>query len=107
MKKLALGAVAAGALVAATAVPALAQVGVYAGPGGISVGAGTPGYYYGGRYRAYYNYAPGWSTSIRQVRISPLLPVRISVEERGERAPKGPYLFVASLRCTMNAHTCL
>jgi len=46
MKKLALGAVAAGALVAATAVPALAQVGVYAGPGGISVGAGTPGYYY-------------------------------------------------------------
>jgi hypothetical protein len=38
MKKLALGAVAAGALVAATAVPALAQVGVYAGPGGISVG---------------------------------------------------------------------
>jgi len=60
MKKLALGAVAAGGLVAATAVPALAQVGVYAGPGGISVGVGTPGYYYGGRYRGYYNYAPGW-----------------------------------------------
>jgi len=60
MKKLALGAIAAGALVAATAVPALAQVDVYAGPGGISVGVGTPGYYYGGPYRGYYNYAPGW-----------------------------------------------
>ena len=60
MKKLALGAIAAGALVAATAVPALAQVGVYAGPGGIGVDIGTPGYYYGGPYRGYYNYAPGW-----------------------------------------------
>ena len=58
MKKLALGAIAAGALVAATAVPALAQVDVYAGPGGISVGVGTPGYY-GAPYRGYYNYAPG------------------------------------------------
>jgi hypothetical protein len=60
MKKLALGAIAAGALFAATAVPALAQVDVYSGPGGIGVGIGTPGYYDGGPYRGYYNYAPEW-----------------------------------------------
>jgi hypothetical protein len=60
MKKLALGAIAAGALVAATAVPALAQVDVYAGPGGIGVDVGTPGYSYGRPDRGYYNYAPGW-----------------------------------------------
>jgi len=44
MKKLAFGAIAAGALVAATAVPAIAQVGVYAGPGGIGVDIGASGY---------------------------------------------------------------
>ena len=44
MKKLALGAIAAGALVAATAVPALAQVDVYAGPRGVGVDIGAPGY---------------------------------------------------------------
>jgi hypothetical protein len=63
MKKLAFGLVAAGALVAATAVPALAQVGIYAGPGGFSVELGAPGYYYGGPapyYSGYYDYAPGW-----------------------------------------------
>ena len=64
MKRLALGLVAAGALVTATAVPALAQVGVYAGPGGSGVGIGAPGYYYGGpgpHYGGgYYDYAPGW-----------------------------------------------
>jgi hypothetical protein len=59
MKKLAFGAIAAAALVAATAAPALAQVGVYAGPGGIGVDLGTPGYNRGGPYRGYYNYAPG------------------------------------------------
>ena len=69
MKKLALGAIAAGALVAATAVPALAQVGVYAGPGGIGVDIGTPRYYYGGPYhRGYYNYAPGWNGGERMYR---------------------------------------
>ena len=63
MTKLALGLAAVGALVAATAVPALAQVDVYVGPGGFSVG--TPGYY-GGPYRGYdaygpgYRYHPGW-----------------------------------------------
>jgi hypothetical protein len=72
MKKLALCVVAAGALVTATALPAMAQVGVYAGPGGVGVGVGPfgayvgpgPGPYYGGRY---YDYAgpgpyagPGW-----------------------------------------------
>jgi hypothetical protein len=60
MRKLTLGAIAAGALVAATAVPALAQVGVYAGPGGIGVDIGTPGHSYGGPYHGYDNYAPEW-----------------------------------------------
>ena len=43
MRKLALGIAAAGAIVAATAVPASAQVGVYAGPGGFGVELGGPG----------------------------------------------------------------
>ena len=64
MKRLALGLVAAGALVTTTAVPALAQIGVYAGPGGFDIGIGTPGYYYGGPGPyyggGYYDYAPGW-----------------------------------------------
>jgi hypothetical protein len=61
MKKLALGLVAAGALFAATALPALAQVGVYAGPGGVDVQLGAPGYYGTPYYPyGYYNYAPGW-----------------------------------------------
>jgi hypothetical protein len=57
------GAVAAGALLAATAVPPLAQVGVYAGPGGFGVELGAPGYYYGGPapyYAGYNDYAPVW-----------------------------------------------
>jgi hypothetical protein len=67
MKKLALGLVATGALFTATAVPAMAQIGVYAGPGGFGVGIGVPGpgpyYYGGGPYYGggYYNYAPGWN----------------------------------------------
>jgi hypothetical protein len=67
MKKLALGLVAAGALITATAVPAMAQIGVYAGPGGFGIGIGVPGPYYGGPYYGgpyynggYYNYAPGY-----------------------------------------------
>jgi hypothetical protein len=50
MRKLALALVAA-ITVAATTLPAAAQVGFYAGPGGIGVGVG-PGYYgyYGGPY---------------------------------------------------------
>ena len=74
MKKLSLGLVAAGALFIATALPAMAQVGVYAGPGGVGVGVGPfgfdvgPGPYYGGPYYGgYYDYAgpgvytgPGW-----------------------------------------------
>jgi hypothetical protein len=58
MKKFALGTIAAGALVAATAVPALAEVGDYAGPRGVGVDVGTQGHYH--RERSYYNYAPGW-----------------------------------------------
>ena len=64
MKKLLLGLVAAGALVTATAVPALAQVDVYVGPGGFSIGTPGyyPGYYYGSPYYrpGYYAYAPGY-----------------------------------------------
>jgi hypothetical protein len=69
MKKLVLGVVATGALVAAAAAPAMAQVGVYAGPGGVGVGVGPFGVgvgpaYYGGPYydapySGYYDYAPG------------------------------------------------
>jgi hypothetical protein len=72
MKKLAFSLVAAGALFAATALPAMAQVGVYAGPGGVGVGVGPfglgvgPAPYYTDPYSGYYDYAgpgyagPGW-----------------------------------------------
>jgi hypothetical protein len=70
MRKLAFSIVAACTLITAAAAPAMAQVGVYAGPGGIGVGVGPfgvgvgPGPYYGGPYYAApnygYNYAPGW-----------------------------------------------
>lgn len=62
MKKLALGIAAAGALLVAS-VPAMAQIGVYAGPGGFSVGVGAPyygpGYPYGYGYYDYYG-GPRW-----------------------------------------------
>ena len=44
MKKIALGLVTAAAVF--TAVPAMAQIGFYAGPGGVGVGVGAPGPYY-------------------------------------------------------------
>lgn len=61
MKKMALGLVAAAAVF--TAVPAMAQVGFYAGPGGVGIGVGAPGPYYDncgynyscGGYYDYYN----------------------------------------------------
>ena len=64
MRKLALSIVAAGALLAAAA-PAMAQVGFYAGPGGVGIGVAP---YYGyGHPRGYYDYygpgvvvTPGW-----------------------------------------------
>jgi hypothetical protein len=59
MKKLALGiAVAATCL---TAVPAMAQVGFYAGPGGVGVQFGGPHYYdyYAHPYGHYYDYYNG------------------------------------------------
>lgn len=72
MRKLVLGVVATGALVAAATAPAMAQVGVYAGPGGVGVGVGVGpfgvgvgagpyygGPYYGAPYSGYYDYAPG------------------------------------------------
>jgi hypothetical protein len=53
MKKIALGLVAAATIF--TAVPAMAQVGFYAGPGGIGVQVGPPHRY----YHDYYNGYPG------------------------------------------------
>jgi len=61
MKKIALGIIAAATLF--TAAPAMAQVGFYAGPGGVGIGVGVPGPYYGdcGYYgcRRYYDYYNG------------------------------------------------
>ncbi|MGB6537597.1 MAG: hypothetical protein WBF58_16735 [Xanthobacteraceae bacterium] len=62
MRKLALG-LAAGAMLLTAAVPAMAQVGFYAGPGGVGIGVGAP--YYGPGYHDYYGApgvyaAPGW-----------------------------------------------
>ena len=63
MKKLALGLATAAGLLIVAAVPAMAQVDFYAGPGGFDVELGAP-YYYGGvyPYRGYYDYyrGPGW-----------------------------------------------
>jgi hypothetical protein len=55
MRKLALATVAAATLLTA-AVPAMAQVGFYAGPGGVGIGFGAP--YYGPGYYDYYG-GPG------------------------------------------------
>src|SRR6202023_831713 len=62
MKKIALGLVAAAAIF--TAAPAMAQIGFYAGPGGVGVGVGAPGPYYRCGYdypceRRYYDYYDG------------------------------------------------
>ena len=62
MKKLVLG-VAAAAAIFTAAVPAMAQVGFYVGPGGVGVGVGGPywggyGYPYGYGYYDYYG-GPG------------------------------------------------
>ncbi len=61
MKKLALGVATAAALLTAAAVPAMAQVGFYAGPHGFGVGVGAPyyGYDYGYPYEGYYDYYDG------------------------------------------------
>lgn len=50
MRKLVLGAIAAATMFGA-AVPAMAQVGFYAGPGGVGIDLGAP--YYGGYYDYY------------------------------------------------------
>jgi hypothetical protein len=62
MRKFALATVAAGTLIAAAAAPAMAQLGVYAGPGGVGVGVGPVGVGVGPAYYGpgYYNYAPGY-----------------------------------------------
>jgi hypothetical protein len=58
MKKLALG-IATAAVLLTAAAPAMAQVGFYAGPGGVGVQFGGPYGYYRHPYRSYYDYAPG------------------------------------------------
>jgi len=63
MRKVTLGLAAAAAIFSFSAVPAVAQVGVYAGPGGFGVQLGAPGYYDGGPYPyGYYDYygGPAW-----------------------------------------------
>lgn len=70
MNKLAIGIVSAVALLSAA--PAMAQVGFYAGPGGVGVDVGAPGPYYRygcGPYRdyacnGYYDYYDGPSVVI-------------------------------------------
>jgi hypothetical protein len=59
MKKIAIGVLAAATIL--TAAPAMAQVGFYAGPGGVDVQVGPPGPYYNGypRERGYYDYYGG------------------------------------------------
>jgi hypothetical protein len=59
MKKLMLGLATAAVLL--TAVPAMAQVGFFAGPRGVGVQVGGPGYYggYGAPYNGYYDYYNG------------------------------------------------
>ncbi len=59
MRKLLIGLTAAAAI-GLTAVPALAQVDFYAGPGGVGVEFGGPYGYYNGYPYGYYGYAPGW-----------------------------------------------
>jgi hypothetical protein len=62
MRKIAIGLVAAAAVL--TAAPAMAQIGFYAGPGGVGIGVGAPGPYYRCGYdypcdRGYYDYYNG------------------------------------------------
>jgi hypothetical protein len=59
MRKLTLGIAAAAALVAASAMPAMAQVGFYAGPGGAGVGIGPFGVGVGAPYYGYNTYPYG------------------------------------------------
>jgi hypothetical protein len=66
MKKITIGILTAAALF--TAGPAMAQVGFYAGPGGVGVGVGAPGpYYRDGYYRdqGYYDYDRGPGVDVR------------------------------------------
>jgi hypothetical protein len=62
MRKIALGIVAAATLLTAAAAPAMAQIGVYAGPGGVGVGIGPPAYY--GPPYGYYDYYGGPSVVV-------------------------------------------
>lgn len=68
MKKLALGIATAAVLLSAA--PAMAQIGFYAGPGGVGVGVGVPRPYYdydrcyGYSCRGYYDYYDGPSVVI-------------------------------------------
>jgi hypothetical protein len=60
MRKLAIALVAA--ITVGATLPAAAQVGFYAGPGGIGVGVGAPGYY-GGPYYYHHRHFHNWHHS--------------------------------------------
>jgi hypothetical protein len=67
MRKIALGLVAAATISAAafTAAPAMAQIGFYAGPGGVGIGVGVPGPYYDcGYYGCGRRYYDDYSTRV-------------------------------------------
>ncbi len=58
MRKLAIALVAA--ITVGAALPAAAQVGFYAGPSGIGVGVGSPGYYDHGPYYYHHRHYHHW-----------------------------------------------
>jgi hypothetical protein len=58
MRKLAIALVAA--ITVGATLPAAAQVGFYAGPGGIGVGVGSPGYYDHGPYYYHHRHFHHW-----------------------------------------------
>ena len=58
MRKFAIALVAA--ITVGATLPAAAQVGFYAGPGGIGIDVGSPGYYGHGPYYYHHRHYPHW-----------------------------------------------
>ena len=122
MRKIAIEFVAAEAVL--TAAPAMAQIGFYAGPGGVGIGVGAPGPYYRCGYdypcdRGYYDYysgpdvtfgaGPAWNGGWARPRpLAPLTASKLTASKDAapiRRAPgTGPFLFSsASSRARGNA----